>query len=180
MRLYRLGANSDPAFEERIEWQDPSSGELYYAKTFGTECLFGDPADGCTGGRVVQKGIAARVLEYANELTGRAYQLDVQNFQASEPYPAGFNAYGRAMFVRHPDGTAIVKSDPAVRQITGLGLLQVLPDCDQNEDPACTALTVDQNHFAHELEGFRSVAEYLWQAGTVYGLFGPPSPRGIY
>jgi hypothetical protein len=26
----------------------------------------------------------------------------------------------------------------------------------------------------------RSVAEFLWQAGTAYGLFGPPSERGIY
>jgi hypothetical protein len=180
MRLYRLGPNSEPGFEERIEWQDPSSGELYYAKTFGTECLFGDPADACAGGRVVQKGIAARVLEYANELTARAYQLDVEGFPEGEAQPAGHNPYGRAIFARHPDGTPIVKSDPAVRRITGLGLLQVLPDCDRNVDPACTPLTVDQNHVAFELEGFRSVAEYLWQAGTVYGLFGPPSARGIY
>ncbi|HEX6766520.1 MAG TPA: zinc-dependent metalloprotease, partial [Polyangiaceae bacterium] len=75
MRLYRLGSNANPELESRIEWQDPTSGEIYYAKAFGTECLFGDPADSCAGGRTVQKGIAARVLEYANELTAKAYQL---------------------------------------------------------------------------------------------------------
>lgn len=180
MRLYRLGANANPELEGRIEWQDPSSGEIYYAKTFGTECLFGDPSDACAGGRVVQKGIAARVLEYANELTGKGYALDEANFPETEAHAAGFNDFGRAMVARHPSGIAIIKSDPAVRRITGLGMLQVLPPCDQNEDPECTPLTVDQNRYAHELEAYRSVAEFLWQAGTAYGLFGPPSPRGIF
>jgi hypothetical protein len=180
MRLYRLGSNANPEFDDRIEWQDPSSGELYYAKRFGTECLFGVAADACAGGKVVEKGIAARVLEYANELTAKAYELDVEGYPETNDRPAGFNEFGRAMFLRHPSGPAIVKSDPAVRRITGLGTLQVIPPCNQNVDPACTPLTVDQNHHAFELESYRSVAEFLWQAGTVYGLFGPPSPRGIY
>ena len=59
-------------------------------------------------------------------------------------------------------------------------MLQVVPPCDQNAEPECTPLTVDQNHYALELEAYRSVAEFLWQAGTVYGLFGPPGARGIY
>jgi hypothetical protein len=180
MRLYRLGPNATPEFEDRIEWQDPSSGELYYAKTFGTECLFGDAADACAGGSVVQKGIAARVLEYANALTEKAYQLDETNYPGSDTVRPGFNELGRAMVARHPSGEAIVKSDPAVRRITGLGMLQVLPPCDQNVDPECTPLTVDQNHFAFELESYRSVPEFLWQAGTVYGLFGEPRERGIF
>jgi len=29
------------------------SGEIYYAKAFGTECLFGDPSDSCAGGECV-------------------------------------------------------------------------------------------------------------------------------
>ncbi|HVR20988.1 MAG TPA: hypothetical protein VMS65_14855, partial [Polyangiaceae bacterium] len=164
----------------RIEWQDPSSGELYYAKSFGTECLFGDAADACAGGKLVQKGIAARILEYANGLTAQAYELDVDDYPESETHPAGYNEFGRAMVRRHPSGVAIVKSDPAVKRITGLGMLQVLPPCDQNVEPACTPLTVDQNHFAFELESYRSVPEFLWQAGNVYGLFGPPSARGLY
>jgi hypothetical protein len=180
MRLYRLGSNANPELESRIEWQDPTSGEIYYAKTFGTECLFGDPDDSCAGGRVVQKGIAARVLEYANELTQKAYELDEAGYPETEAHPAGVNEFGRAMVAHHPSGQAIVKSDPAVRKITGLGMLQGVPACDQNVDPACTPLTVDQNHFAFELESYRSVAEFMWQAGAVYGLFGPPSERGTY
>jgi hypothetical protein len=45
-------------FDNRIEFHDPD-GQVYVAKTFGTEVL---------NGKTVQKGIAARVLEYANEL----------------------------------------------------------------------------------------------------------------
>jgi hypothetical protein len=180
MRLYRLGSNANPELENRIEWQDPSSGEIYYAKTFGTECLFGDPNDACAGGQLVQKGIAARVLEYANELTSRGYALDEAGFPETDLQPAGFNEFGRAMVARHPSGLAIVKSDPAIRRITGLGMLQVVPPCDQNTDPECTPLTVDQNRYAHELEAYRSVADFLWQAGSAYGLFGPPGTRGIY
>lgn len=45
-------------YDNRIEFRDPD-GNTYIAKTFGTEVLFG---------KTVQRGVAARVLEYANEL----------------------------------------------------------------------------------------------------------------
>jgi hypothetical protein len=101
MSIYRLGRNTDPELEPRIEWQDPTSGVSYYARTYGKECLFGDPNDACKGGKVVEKGIAARVLEYANELTANGYKLDEATYPASSGGPAGFNLYGRAM-VLHP------------------------------------------------------------------------------
>jgi hypothetical protein len=50
--------NADPGFANRIELHDPD-GKVYVAQTFGTEVLYG---------KTVQRGIAARVLEYANEL----------------------------------------------------------------------------------------------------------------
>ncbi|MET0594292.1 MAG: zinc-dependent metalloprotease, partial [Polyangiaceae bacterium] len=37
MRLYPIGQSTKPEFDQRIEWQDPISGQLYYAKTFGKE-----------------------------------------------------------------------------------------------------------------------------------------------
>src|SRR4029077_8006452 len=82
LRIWRLGQNSTPDLTPRIEWQDPTSGETYVARTFGTECLFGDAANGCAGGKVVQKGIAARVLEYANQLTASGYKLDEAGYPA--------------------------------------------------------------------------------------------------
>ncbi len=45
-------------FENRIEFHNPD-GHTYVARTFGTEVLYG---------KTVQKGIGARVLEYANDL----------------------------------------------------------------------------------------------------------------
>ncbi|MBX3190152.1 MAG: hypothetical protein KF819_24205 [Labilithrix sp.] len=57
-QVWELGWNADPGFENRIEFHNPD-GKIYIAKTFGTETLFG---------KTVQKGVAARVLEYANEL----------------------------------------------------------------------------------------------------------------
>jgi hypothetical protein len=181
MRIWRLGQNASPDITPRIEWQDPTSGEIYYARTVGTECLFGDAQNACAGGQVVQKGVAARVLEYANMLTANGYKLDTVNFPATATSPAGFNAFGRAMVVRQPGGgVAVVKRDPAISDITPEGTLQATADCDQNVTPGCTPLTVDQNHWAHDLAAYKSVPDYLWQAELVYGWFNAPSERGVY
>jgi hypothetical protein len=175
LRIWRLGENAAPDVTPRIEWQDPGSGEIYYAHAIGTECLFGDATNNCAGGQIVQKGIAARVLEYANHLTANGYELDVAGFP-----PAGFNANGRAMFVRQPNGSAVVKSDPAIKNITTTGALAPTTDCDQNVTPGCTPLTVDQNHFAQELTSYKSVPDYLWQTEAVYGWFNAAGPLGIF
>jgi hypothetical protein len=58
MRIYDLSVDTDPGFDNRIEFHDPM-GHILVAQTFGTETLFG---------KTVQKGIAARALEYANSL----------------------------------------------------------------------------------------------------------------
>jgi hypothetical protein len=62
IRIYDISTDSDPGFDNRIEFHD-SDGKVYAAQTFGTEVLFG---------KTVQKGIAARVLEYANSLLAKA------------------------------------------------------------------------------------------------------------
>jgi hypothetical protein len=180
MRIWRLGENAAPEISQRIEWQDPISGELYYARNYGTECLFGDAQNGCAGGQIVQKGIAARVLEYANQLTAKGYKLDVAGFPAAAGNAAGFNPFGRAMVMHHPSGLPIVAVDPAIRNITPEGSIVPVPACDQNIDPACTPLSPDQNHWAHELVGYKSVPDYLWQAELTYGWFGAPDPRGTF
>jgi hypothetical protein len=58
MRIYDVSAEGDPGFDNRVEFHDPD-GRIYVAKAFGSETLFG---------KVVEKGIAARVLQYANTL----------------------------------------------------------------------------------------------------------------
>ena len=181
LRIYRLGLNSAPEIDERrFEWQDPVSGEVYYARSYGKECLFGTGA-ACTGGKIVEKGIAARVLEYANELTAKGYQLDTANFPATPDHPAGFNNYGRAVVVRQPNGDPIVVSDPAMDRsdpVTGDNLGPA-PTCDLNVDPTCTPLTVYDNHWAVALRGYKSVPDYLWQVLMQYRL-ASPQQLGLY
>jgi hypothetical protein len=180
MRIWRLGQNATPDITPRIEWQDPTSGEIYYARTIGTECLFGDAANNCAGGKIVQKGVAARVLEYANQLTANGYKLDLVGYPATAQYPAGFNAHGRAMVVLQPSGAPVVKQDPAIRDVTSAGGLVNTVECDQNVTPTCTPLTPGQNHFAHELLSYKSVPDYLWQAEAVYGWFNAAGERGVF
>jgi hypothetical protein len=181
LRIWRLGENSAPDVDPRIEWQDPVSGETYYARASGTECLFGDATNNCAGGQIVQQGIAARVLEYANQLTAGGYKLDVVNYPAAGGQPAGFNAYGRAMVVHQPDGTPVVVSDPAIRDISPDGTTTMATvDCDQNVTPTCTPLTIDANHFAHDLQSYKSVPDYLWEVESLYGWINAAGPLGIF
>jgi hypothetical protein len=180
MRIWRLGQDAAPDLTPRIEWQDPTSGETYYARTIGTECLYGDASNGCAGGKIVQKGIAARVLEYANQLTAGGYALDVTTYPAAGGRAAGFNTYGRAMILRQPDGTPVVKADPAIRAITSTGGLAATTDCNQNVTPTCTPLTVDQNHYAVELQAYKSVPDFLWGTEAVYGWINAAGERGVF
>jgi len=62
MRIYDVSKDGDPGFDNIIVFHDPD-GKVYAAQTFGTETLFG---------KTVQKGIAARMIEYANELLAKA------------------------------------------------------------------------------------------------------------
>jgi hypothetical protein len=180
LRIWRLGEDSAPDLASRIEWQDPTSGETYYAHTSGTECLYGDAANNCAGGKIVQKGIAARVLEYANQLTAGGYKLDTVGYPATGGRPAGYNAYGRAMIVRQPDGTPVVKADPAVRDVTSTGGLAPTTDCDQNLTPGCRPLTVDENHYAVELQAYKSVPDFLWETEAVYGWINAAGKLGVF
>jgi hypothetical protein len=181
MRIYRVGQETDPGITPRIEWQDPASGQLYVARDLGSECLFGDATKGCAGGQVVQKGVAARVLQYANQLTARGYKLDVTNYPAVGGAPAGFNQNGRAVVLRQPSGSAIVLADPNISDLSPTGTsVTPIADCDQNVDPTCTALTPQQNMAAYELQSYKSVPDYLWQAELVYGWFNDPSARGTF
>lgn len=182
MRVYRLGPDADPLFAQRIEWQDPVSGQIYYAKTYGMECLFGDSSDqeACveSGGKWVQKGIAARVLEYANYLTANGYQLDAT--LVSDVYGPGYNEFGRAVVAYHVDGTPIVVPDPAILDLSadGTQLVPVEP-CDTNVTPDCTPLTTFKNHYAYELGSYKSVPDYLQETLIEYGL-NEPHELGIY
>jgi hypothetical protein len=69
MRIWQIGSDSSPGFPdtETVAWRDPLSGELFVAHSYGTEVI---------DGKTVQRGIAARVLEWMNALTAKAYAID--------------------------------------------------------------------------------------------------------
>lgn len=179
MKIWKIGSNANPELHQRLEWEDPVSGTIYVSKAFGKECLFGTGAT-CTGGQFVQKGIAARVLEWANYLTSKGYKLDTVTYPAATGKPAGFNEFGRAMVLHHPDGAPIVASDPAMKVITPTGNVgPARPDCDRNITPACTALTMYDNHFAMDLYNYKAVPDYLQEfLGLIYP--GLPGELGLY
>ena len=69
MRIWQIGVDTAPGFpaSETISWRDPLSGEQYIAHRYGSEAI---------DGKTVERGIAARVLEWMNVLTAQAYAVD--------------------------------------------------------------------------------------------------------
>ena len=68
MNTWKLGEDPDPEFDNRIELHVPT-GDIFVARTYGTEQICFETC------KTVQRGIAARMLEYANELLAQAYQV---------------------------------------------------------------------------------------------------------
>ncbi|HEY6079128.1 MAG TPA: hypothetical protein VIW29_10010 [Polyangiaceae bacterium] len=101
MRIYRLGTNSDPIFPaaEQATWLDPLSGQTYIAHRHGSELI---------DGAMVDRGIAARMIDWMNVLTTRAYEVD----------PAGTDPLtGALIYVRDPDGRPMVKDQRFVSRV---------------------------------------------------------------
>jgi hypothetical protein len=84
MNTWEIGRENDPGFANRIELIQPN-GKTFIAKTFGKEVIFG---------KSVQKGIAARVLEYANELMEAAYKTTAVTQNGTTWYKPVLNAEG--------------------------------------------------------------------------------------
>jgi hypothetical protein len=68
MRIFQQGQDPDPAFNsgESITFRDPVTNESYIAHSYGKE-TFDD--------RDVERGVGARVLDWANTLAAKAYQV---------------------------------------------------------------------------------------------------------
>ncbi len=94
LRIYRLGSDTDPNYlpSQYVEWRDPESGLRYIAKRFGDEKLFGKTYD---------KGIAAKMIQWANTLSADAYELD-----KNQPYDP---VTGAANVVFNSDGSPKIK-----------------------------------------------------------------------
>ena len=158
--LWELGADADPGFQNRIEFHDPT-GRVYIAKTFGKEDIYG---------KTVHRGIAARVLEQANELLAAAYVTDPVDFDGNgviDWYVPVLGSHGEPM----------VKWDSTISQITPEGNLAAgRPGCNSTENFDCNCT---ENRACMKLQSYTQVPYFLREAIGAYGL-GHPSMKGIY
>ena len=114
---------SSRRFDNRIEFHNPD-GHIYVAKTFGTEVLYG---------KTVQKGIAARVLEYANELLQKAV--------VTAPIMKGTNIIGYKPVL---DATGKVQYKNAAGAVIVDGTCQMSKDCTKMQNYAAVPKLMDE------------------------------------
>ncbi len=152
--IWELGADADPGFANRIEFHDPS-GKVYVAKTFGREEIFG---------KQVQKGVAARVLEYANELVQQAYVTEEVDHDAD-------GVADWYLPVMGANGQPLVQFDPAISFIDDEGnTTRGKPGCNETENDACTC---SSNRACVELSKYSEVPFFLRESLHAYGHGSP-------
>jgi len=146
LRLYKLGGDVDPAFDAStlVEWQDPQSGYHYLAKRFGDEQIMGKTYD---------KGIAAKMLQWANTLASRAYE-------PADPLVPFDPKTGRFVYKTDAKGVPVVKKDPIIP-----------PDDAAN-------VRCDENMACLQLRNYRGLLDFSRDIGTMVG-FGVPCLNGV-
>lgn len=159
MGIWELGSDTDPGFANRIELHLPN-GKVYIARTYGKEVIFG---------KTVQKGIAARMLEYANGLLQNAYYVDNGD---------DVDGDGTAdWYVPHLyNGSPRVKYDPNITSFDANGNATTNPTCRAGNDTNCAC---SANASCVTLENYAEVPFFMRQAMKDYGL-ADPSMKGIY
>lgn len=157
LRVYELGSDPDPAIKQRIEFHNPT-GKTYVARTYGKEAIFG---------KTVEKGVAARVLEYANSLLVVAYETTPGPDSDSDGTPDWYLPVYDAK-----TGLAKVKFDPAMGD--GAGGTPI--GCDAKDNSKCTC---GNNRACVKLQHYAQVPAYMRQAVFAYGLEAPHA-KGTY
>jgi hypothetical protein len=145
LKMWELGLEGDPGVQNRIEFHDPE-GRVYVAKTFGKETIFG---------RTVHRGVAARVLEYANELLVQAYETTPVDYDLDGETDWYLPVYGA-------NGQPLVKYDPLMQFVdpaTGAFVTEI-PGCSPTDNTACTC---NVNQACSQLQDYVSVPHYMWQ-----------------
>jgi hypothetical protein len=161
MGIWELGADTDPGFQNRIELHLPD-GKVYVAKTYGKEQIFG---------RTVQKGIAARMLEWGNQLLSQGYVTTAGPDLDGDGSPDWF-------VPSLANGAPIVKYDPNTAAINPDGTLAAngRPGCNAADSSQCTCTS---NGACVELGHYEEVPFFMRQAMRDYGL-ADPSMKGLY
>jgi hypothetical protein len=162
MGMWNLGEDSDPGFANRVELHDPS-GVVYVAKTFGKESVFG---------KSVQRGIAARVLEYGNQLLDAAYVTD------SGPDRDGDGRPDWVLPRLGADGQPTVKWDPSVAWINASGGVSTRGrvGCNAVSSAECRC---EDNRACVELSRYMALPAFFRTALRDLGL-ADASMKGLY
>ena len=162
MGIWSMGEDSDPGFANRIELRDPS-GQVLVAKTFGKEAIFGQQ---------VQRGIAARMLEYANQLMAAAYVTDPGPDLDRDGQPDWHIPRLGAT------GQPVVRWDRDILSITPDGRVRPSgrPGCNSFSSADCKCT---DNRACVTLQRYLAVPSFMRQAMRDFGL-ADPSMRGIY
>ena len=145
--IWEIGADQDPAFPNRIELH-LADGRIYVARTYGTEIIFG---------RQVQRGVAARMLEYANELMFNAYECDPTETRWCIP-------------LYDVDGEPIIKHDPEITTDV------VQDQCTEFNNAGCTC---QSNRACQALERYAPLMAFLRQSMRDFRM-ADASMQGIY
>ena len=161
MGIWEVGADTDPGFANRIEFHDPS-GKVYVARSYGKETIFG---------KVVEKGIGGRMLEWANQLLFAAYETTDGPDLDGDGNP---DWYIPAL----TNGVPVVKWDPTIAAwgANGQPAANGKPGCNAASNAQCTCAA---NRACVQLEKYTELPFFMRQAMRAYGL-ADPSMKGIY
>jgi hypothetical protein len=160
MRIWEYGVDTDPELGAKIEFHNPE-GKTYVAKTFGKEVIFG---------KTVQKGIAARVLEYANELLNLGYETTPGEDLDGDGNPDWYEPV-------YLEGRPVVKYDPTLKSVTlAGGETQGKEGCDEDDNSKCVC---EDNRACVKLREYVQVPFYLRETMNLYHAGGPRT-RGIF
>jgi hypothetical protein len=155
MRMYGTPTlTSDISLDDMIAFYNPD-GQIYLAERFGKEDNFG---------KTVEKGISARVLQYANELLNKAYEntpIDYDGDGVTDWYEPTING----------DGQYTIKFDDSIGEFTGSLAHSHPADCNATDNSGCTCTL---NRACMELDDYISVIDWLaaWSGFANYDTEG--------
>lgn len=106
---------------EQVRYTDPTSGYTYVARKYGAEDI---------DGKLVDRGIASRMVAHANAMLAAAYEIEeTVPSGATAVAPSTHDAFGRPRLERDAAGQPIVKSAELAGQLDKyVGLLDALRD----------------------------------------------------
>jgi hypothetical protein len=157
--IWEIGADSDPGFDQRIELHMPS-GNTYVARSFGSEEICFELC------KTVQRGIGARILEFANQLLNDAYE--------NTPVTQNGVTWYLPLFV---DGNPVVKFDPELEYVgPNFTTAPPPPTCNASDNSGCAC---NNNGACLALESYVSLPDFVRTAMRDFKM-ADPTMKGIY